>query len=576
MKNNSQRKKKSLQRVAVRAILLGAFIFMFVLSGVEFVLHIYAIMGNYKDEAEHEGSFVMSLIDQDYIDRIFAETKANYDSIPEELRLQEFTDPYRERCAVVLDDEFFVAREVLVKCREQTGMRNIQMEFYDPEHQRMVIVLDGDTPDNAYLPGQWLSKEEGNIDSPEHIEYIIRSEWFMPVGYGAVSGWTATDYMKIYDTKGQFIGYLVMNIDINEFSNRMGMFLVVYIPTMIVILMLAALKISRGLKKRIIDPVNRLAEAARAYTRRDKTLENPKESYFSNLQIDTHDEIEQLWSSMTDMESDMKETLSRIRNVTAERERLSQERARFQAELDIARDIQKATLPSTFPAFPDRTEFDLFALMTPAKVVGGDFYDFFLRDSDHLVLAIADVSGKGIPAALFMMVGKQALRNSVLRGGTPAEVLTYVNDQLCENNPNEMFVTIWLGILTISTGEVTACNAGHEYPVLLGDSGKYELFMDPHGLACGALPGESYEDYIFRLSPGSKLFVYTDGVVEAHNVKNELLGAEELINELNKGVEDTPEVSVKRILKLINDFAGECDQFDDITMLSLWYKGEQQ
>ncbi len=574
MKNSNRKKNNSLQRVAVRAILLGACIFMLVLTAVELVLHVYAIMGNYKDEAEHEGAFVMSLMDPAYIERIFAETKDNYASIPEELRRQQFTDPYRERCAVVLDDEYFTAREILVKCREQTGMRNIQMEFYDPENQRMVVVLDGDTPDFAYLPGQWLSDELGEIESPEQIEYILSSDWYMPVGYGEVSGWTATDYMEIFDTRGNLIGYLVMNIDINEFSNRMGMFLALYIPIMIVILLLAAIRITGGLKKRIINPVNKLAEAARAYTRRDKTLESPEESYFQYLQIDTRDEIQQLWDSMTDMEQDMTGTLSRIRKMTAERERLTQERARLQTELDIARDIQRASLPSTFPAFPNRTEFDLFARMTPAKVVGGDFYDFFLLDDDHLVLAIADVSGKGIPAALFMMIGKQALRNSALQGGTPAEILTFVNNQLCENNPNEMFVTIWLGILTISTGEVTACSAGHEYPILLRDNGKYELFEEPHGLACGALSGELYENYTFRLPPGGKLFVYTDGVVEAHNGQDELFGAEKLVEELNRGVEDTPKASVKRILKLINDFAGECEQFDDITMLSLWYKGD--
>ncbi len=574
MKNSSQKEKKSLQRVAIHAILLGALIFMFILSAVELVLHIYAIMGNYKDEAKHEGSFVLSLIDPVYLERIFAETKANYESTPEELRSQEFTDAYRERCAVLLDEEYFVARDILIKCREQTGMRNIQMEFYDPAYNRMVIVLDGDTPDNAYLPGQWLSDEEGSIETPEQIEYILRSEWFMSVGYGAVSGWTATDYMKIHDTKGNFIGYLVMNIDINEFSNRLGMFLVVYIPTIIGILLAAAIKISGGVKKRIINPVNKLAEAAREYTRRDKTEETPQESYFSHLQIDTQDEIQELWESMTDMESDMTETLSRIRAMTAERERLTEERARFATELDIAKDIQRASLPSTFPAFPDRMEFDLYADMTPAKVVGGDFYDFFLLDDDHLVLAIADVSGKGIPAALFMMVGKQALRNCALQGGSPAEMMTFVNDHLCENNPNDMFVTIWLGILTISTGEITACNAGHEYPALLLDSGRYELFEEPHGLACGAMPGETYENYTFRLPPGGKLFVYTDGVVEAHNAKDELYGEEELVNELNRGVSDTPEESVKRVLKQVNDFAGECEQFDDITMLSVWYKGE--
>ncbi|MBQ6442966.1 MAG: PP2C family protein-serine/threonine phosphatase [Lachnospiraceae bacterium] len=577
MKKPKQKKKKrSLQRVAVYSTLIGAFLFLLILSVVELVLHVYAIMGNYKAEAKHEGSFVMSLIDPAYVERIFAETKANYASIPEELRQQQFTDAYRERCAVVIDEDFFTAREILVKCREETGMRNIQMEFYDPENDRMVVVLDGDEPDYAYIPGQWLSDEgAGVIENPKQIAYIMNSDWYMPVGYGAVSGWTATDYMEITDTQGNPIGYLVMNIDINEFSIRLRSFLIVYIPTLIGVLVLAAFWIARRLRKRIVDPVNQLAVAARNYTRRDKAVETPKESYFADLQIDTGDEIEELWESMTDMERDMTKTLSRVRVVTAERERLRQERVRIVAELDIARDIQQAAIPSTFPAFPERKEFDLYAAMTPAKEVGGDFYDFFLLDADHLAIAIADVAGKGIPAALFMMISKQTLRNHALHGGTPSEVLSYVNDHLCENNPNEMFVTIWFGILTISTGEIIACSAGHEYPAILTDTGKYVLFEEPHGLACGAMPGMPYEDYTFRLPKGGRILVYTDGVVEAHNEKDELLGFEEIVNELNKGEDAAPRETVERILKRIQEFAGACEQFDDITLLNLWYKGTE-
>lgn len=575
-KTRQQKKKRSLQRMAVYSILFGALIFMLLLSQVELALHIYAIMGNYKSEAVHEGSFAVSLIDPEYLEKIFAETKANYAAAPEELRLEQFTDAYRIHCATLLDEQYMAAREILVKCREQTGMRNIQMEFYDPEHYRMVVVLDGDTPDNAYLPGQWLSDEgAGEIENPQEIAYIMDSDWYMPVGYGAVSGWTATEYMALTDTKGNEIGYLVMNIDINEFSTRLSAFLVVYIPTLLVVLILTAAWISQALRKRIISPVNKLAAAAREYTRRDKELETPAESYFADLEINTGDEIEELWESMADMERDMTKTLSRVRTVTAEREHLRQERALIEVELDIARDIQHAALPSVFPAFPERTEFDLFAAMTPAREVGGDFYDFFLLDHDHLGMAIADVSGKGIPAALFMMISKQELKNRALAGGTPAEVLAHVNNHLCENNPYEMFVTIWFGILTISTGEVIACSAGHEYPAMTDENGTYTLFEDPHGLVCGAMPDMLYEDYTFTMPKGSKFFVYTDGVVEAHNVEDELFGFERTVEELNKVRTETPEKTVEHLLKCVHDFEDGRDQFDDITMLSFWYKGTE-
>ena len=575
-KTRQQKKKRSLQRMAVYTILFGALIFMLLLSLVELVLHVYAIMGNYKSEAVHEGSFVISLIDPEYLEKIFAETKANYAAAPEELRLEQFTDAYRIYCATLLDDQYMAAREILVKCREQTGMRNVQMEFYDPDHKRMVVVLDGDTPDNAYLPGQWLSDEgAGEIESPQEIDYIMNSKWYMPVGYGAVSGWTATEYMKLTDTQGQEIGYLVMNIDINEFSERLRTFLVVYTPTLIAVLILAGIGLSQALRRRIISPINRLAAAAREYTLRDKTVETPEESYFAGLAINTGDEIQELWESMTDMETDMTKTLSRVRTVTAERERLRQEHARIDAELDIARDIQYAALPSVFPAFPERKEFDLYAAMTPAREVGGDFYDFFLLDPDHLAIAIADVSGKGIPAALFMMVSKQELKNRALQGGTPAQVLSHVNKHLCENNPYEMFVTIWFGILTISTGEVIACSAGHEYPAMSDGTGEYTMFEDPHGLVCGAIPDMPYEDYTFTMAKGSKLFLYTDGVVEAHNEEDALFGFDRAIEELNRVRTETPEKTVMHLKQCVHTFEGERDQFDDITMLSFWYKGSE-
>ena len=559
--------------MAVYSILLGAFIFLFILSSVEFLLHNYAIMDSYKDEARHEGAYVLSLIDQGYLERIFAETKENYANTPEVLRREQFTDAYRERCAVLLDDDYFYARDILVRCRETTEMRNILMEFYDAENDRMVVVLDGDSADNAYLPGQWLSDEKGEIENPKEMARIIASDWYMPVQYGAVSGWTATDYMEIRDSLGNPIGYLVMFLDINEFSERMRDFLVVYIPVLIGVLVLAALWVSRVLRKRIIRPVNELADAARSYTSRNKTLEMPEESYFGELHIDTGDEIEELWETIADMEQDVTETLSRIRIVTAEQERMKQEKKHLEAEMEIARSIQRAALPS---AFPDRPEFDLYASMTPAKEVGGDFYDFFFLDDDHLALTVADVSGKGVPAALFMMISKQALRNRALQGGRPSEVLSYVNDHLLENNPNEMFVTIWFGILTISTGEILAVNAGHENPVILSGPGGYELFEDPHGLVCGVMEDEEYQDYTFTLPPGGKLFLYTDGVVEAHNEKGELFDLARMKESLNSVSDASPRETADYMLRQVHAFEGAGDQFDDITMLCLWYKGAEK
>lgn len=168
----------------------------------------------------------------------------------------------------------------------------------------------------------------------------------------------------------------------------------------------------------------------------------------------------------------------------------------------MATQIQSSMLPCIFPAFPERGEFDVYASMTPAKEVGGDFYDFFLVDEDHLALVIADVSGKGVPAALFMVIAKTLLKNRAQMGASPKEILETVNNQLCENNDAEMFVTVWLGIYEISTGRVTAANAGHEYPAIRRKGGAFELFRDKHGFVLAGMENMRYREYEFTLADG--------------------------------------------------------------------------
>ena len=241
-------------------------------------------------------------------------------------------------------------------------------------------------------------------------------------------------------------------------------------------------------------------------------------------------------------------------------------------ELGLATNIQKHMLPSIFPAFPERKEFDIYASMDPAKEVGGDFYDFFLIDDDHLGLVIADVSDKGVPAALFMMASKIMVQNYALLGYSPKEVLTRVNKQICINNQEEMFVTVWLGILDLKTGIVTASNAGHEKPVIKKPNGDFEVLNDKHGFVVGSFPGSVYTDYEIKLEKGMKLYVYTDGAPEARN-NNEQFGMKRLVESLNK-YKDLPVLDIcNNVTNDIYAFMDNTSQFDDITMLCLEYRG---
>ncbi len=232
-------------------------------------------------------------------------------------------------------------------------------------------------------------------------------------------------------------------------------------------------------------------------------------------------------------------------------------------------------LPNIYPAFPDRREFDIFASMDPAKEVGGDFYDFFLVDDDHLCMVMADVSGKGVPAALFMMASKIILANNAMSGKSPAQILTDTNAAICSNNRVEMFVTVWLGILEISTGRLTAANAGHEYPVVKHPDGSFGLYKDKHGFVVGGMNGVRYREYEMKLEPGSRLFLYTDGVPEATDAEGKMFGTDRMIAALNAAEGDSKQI-VGQVGKAVEDFVDHAEQFDDITMLCLEYFGEER
>ncbi len=284
--------------------------------------------------------------------------------------------------------------------------------------------------------------------------------------------------------------------------------------------------------------------------------------------IKTKNEIERLAESFSSMVTELDRYMEEYRVVTAEKERIG-------AELNVATHIQADMLPRIFPAFPDHSEFDLYATMTPAKEVGGDFYDFFLVDDDHIALVMADVSGKGVPAALFMVIAKTLIKNRAMLGGGPAEILSSVNDQLCEGNESELFVTVWLAIIEISTGKGVAANAGHEHPAIKHKDGTWELVVYRHSPAVATMEGIPFREHEFEISAGDELFVYTDGVAEATDKNDELYGTDRMLEALNGCASDDPKEYLAAVKKGIDDFVGDAPQFDDITMLGFTYRGVQ-
>ena len=256
-------------------------------------------------------------------------------------------------------------------------------------------------------------------------------------------------------------------------------------------------------------------------------------------------------------------------------QKVAEENKRINTELDLATKIQAAMLPSTFPAFPDDDRFSLYASMDPAREVGGDFYDFYKVDNDHLSLGIADVSGKGIPAALFMMATKIMIADMVRTEGSPAKVFEVVNKSICANNKEKMFLTEWLGILDLSTGKLICANAGHEYPMIKRTGEEYELLKDAHSFVIGGMAGAKYKEYALDLNEGDELFLYTDGVPEAVNTENEMFGTDRMLAVLNSIKEASPEEKIENMRKEAAAFAGSAERFDDMTMLCFRYLGSQ-
>ena len=312
--------------------------------------------------------------------------------------------------------------------------------------------------------------------------------------------------------------------------------------------------------KRIVKPVEHM-------TRRINGINGSNSLFEMEDVYRTGDEIEILAEAFASISEKTVDYIKQITEITAEKERIG-------TELALATRIQADMLPNIYPAFPDRPEFDIYASMDPAREVGGDFYDFFLVDDDHLCMLIADVSGKGVPAALFMMASRIILAGNAKQGKSPAQILMDTNATICQNNREEMFVTVWLGILEISTGRLTAASAGHEYPAIMQPDGKFELFKDKHGFVIGGIDGSQYREYEIRLSPGSKLFLYTDGLPEATSSDNELFGTERMLEALNENKKDSPEELLADLKRAVDGFVCNAEQFDDLTMLGFEYKGK--
>lgn len=440
--------------------------------------------------------------------------------------------------------------------RKESGVRWMYICYMDMETQKAVYIIDAYSGKDAtpsghcdpIVPGVMELMLQGIYDFPA---YMTNYDEY---------GWLCTASAALTDSDGNVIANVYVDLSMNEVMRDRQNFIIRLGAVLFVITTILILAITIAVNRTVVIPINKLSTAAERFVR-DKKDGGGRVSAISQLHIRTGDEIEKLTDSIQKMEKEINNYLSDLSAITAERERIS-------TELNIAAHIQSSMLPRVFPK---RKEFDIYATMTPAKEVGGDFYDFLFIDENRLAVVMADVSGKGVPAAMFMMISKLLIKSAAQSGLSPKEVLEKVNCQLCESNEAEMFVTVWLGILDIRTGKLCCANAGHEYPALRRRDGRFELYPDAHGFVLAGMDNMKYQEYELQLSEGDTIFVYTDGVTEATNAQQELYGTEGMLAALNKRMQVFGKELLDEVRQGIDRFVVDAPQFDDITMLSLTF-----
>ena len=433
-----------------------------------------------------------------------------------------------------------------------------------PTESGSYFVFDTDETEDACPYGYYMEYYADSFDKIS--DKLIRGERVPAVISDQEYGWIISISYPYISSAGELIGYVCVDISMDQVVADRQTFLLNVVIIMAVITLVFTVIYLLLVNNIVVRPIKQMTAATEVFisARED---ERGAQSPISALSVNTKDELQTLCESLKQMESDLNSHIENLKKVTAEKERIG-------AELDVATHIQKSMLPCIFPPFPDRKEFDIFATMNPAKEVGGDFYDFFMVDDSHLAVVMADVSVKGVPAALFMVIGKTLIKDHTQPGVSLGEVFSKVNNMLCDSNSEGLFITAFEGVLDLKTGEFRYVNAGHELPFICKQSEGFEAYKIRAGFVLAGMEDLRYREGTLQLAPGDRIFLYTDGVPEATNGNNELYGMERLNHILNQNIQATPEKVLEEVKADVDRFVGDAPQFDDITMLCLDYRGE--
>lgn len=540
-------KKKSLvSKSIIRLMYLGLVILISisVVSGIQFY---NTLESEYKDSGSSFLQLLSSEIDTGYIKEV--NSAADKPAMINNTWYN--TNSFLQRCVEL--DKKYITINVLIPDEEKGQALYIWSESNDDSKKNQPMT-------NANLPKEELLKMGAISLNPNDYNKEFADDLILQLKDDKLTGFLIK---PIFDENNNIIAFMELELDLSEIQKSI-LKLILFIAIFIIAILALALEIYfYFIKREVMQPIIQLEDATSNVVDKLKS-----DSVIEPLNIKTNDEIEALSHSFEAMEENLRNYIKENREIVSEQEKI-------RTELNLAANIQADMLIKYFPPFPERTDFNIFASMTPAKEVGGDFYDFFLVDHDHLALVIADVSGKGVPASLFMMRSMLMIESLTTLTRSPSEILGTLNKMICDNNESKMFVTVWLAILDLKSGKLTAANAGHEYPIVKVPGKDFELYKDRHCFIVGGKKKAKYKDYEITLEPGSVIFVYTDGVPEAKNKEGKMFKLDATVDALNANPNADVETLTNNVKNSVSDFTKGAEQFDDLTMLCVEYLGQE-
>ncbi|MCR5773794.1 MAG: serine/threonine-protein phosphatase [Lachnospiraceae bacterium] len=554
------KKKVSITRTAVYMVVIQAVIV--VLAGLIVSMVFFARIGSeiYDDMNASITGAVIGSVDQGEMEELareVADVISSKGSFPEdyESAKEEWLKDFE---SIQESDRYKTLWDEINTMRKRTHATALDYVLIYPEEGIEVFILDA--CDVNVLP----CGEFHRIDTDYYLDQPVEDfDGF--VTRSSTYGRLRTDGQAVFlDTEKGIYAYLLSDIPVRHLYTRGAAFLLQTALVALILIVFICMGVVILLKKKVVRPIRDLSDSAERFVGNYELRYGSRETgtVFEGLKDCNIMELCNMEDSLQSMELEIDSYLKDLDHMSAER-------ARIDTELDLARRIQAGVLSTEFDTIKERGNIDIFATMAPAKEVGGDFYDFFLTDDGSLCLIIADVAGKGIPAALFMMIAKALIKNRLKSGDSPAEALSNVNEQICEYNIGNMFVTTWLAKIDLSTGRGTEVNAGHEHPVIRRKGERFELNKYRHGLAIGVMSGTKFTERPIELNDGDMLFVYTDGLPEATDKDDEMFGVKRMMDTVNERKETNPHDLLIYVRDTVGEFVGEREPFDDLTMLSI-------